>query len=165
MLSLTKEPSSITRMSDAFVDVVSDPDTIHAVFDALKYYKCEPHTHRENWEIGLTPASHRWLDQNGKTLSGDSLGLACFYLMIGVNTHLSLEELDRLAVTGALDLDGDTLIARPVDALVQKAKIAFDFGSHAMIFPDRSKGESELGSLDMRFFRVGADFQLAEVLN
>ena len=145
------------------MDVVGDSETVYAVFDVLKAYKTFSKEADANWEIGLSVDSYDWLARNNSVLIGDSLGLACFFLLVGFGIHAPFDETDRVAVTGALSINEGDLRVRPVAHLAEKAEIAYKWGCQAMLFPDKSEGETALADYNMDFWRVLPNFQFEHV--
>jgi hypothetical protein len=155
LIGLTKRINCSERLIAGRLEaLIDDPETVEAVYQAATAYHMQSGRPAAEWEIGLCPSSYNWLERNQMALSGDSLGLACFFLLAGIPNDCLKSRSHRLAVTGALSVSDNAIRIRPVERLYEKAELACRYGCDDLVMPNQPVDEERLKLLPLECWRV-----------
>ena len=155
LIGLTKRANCSDRLIAGRLEaLIDDPETVDVVHQAATAYHIQSGRPATEWEIGLSPSSYIWLEHNQMGLSGDSLGLACFFLLAGLSNDCLKNRCNRLAVTGALSVSDNAIRVRPVEKLCEKAELTCRFGCNDFVMPNQPVDEQRLKLLPLSYWRV-----------
>ena len=134
--------------------LIDDPETVEAIYQSAIAYNLRSGRAAAEWEIGLCPSSYNWLEHNKVGLSGDSLGLACFFLLSGIPNDCLESRSNKLAATGAISVSDSAIRIRPVNRLYEKAKLTARCGCDYLVIPNQTVDEERLKLLPLEYWRV-----------
>ena len=135
-LILTKQERFVP-VSAALVDLISDPDTVSALFLAWEAAFRRWGASVETLSIGLSDAIHMWLTSRRWIVQGDSLGLAA-YLSFAVLFQDHFASYRRIVATGAIERKKDGFRIRGVGGVKDNiigARQGGGGGAQAIVVP------------------------------
>lgn len=114
-----RKTQRLAPISERFADIISDPDTIAAVFTAWEaaYHRWGPAVAKIS--IDLSNESLCWLEACRWTLQGDSLGLAA-HLCILTDFQNDFEGYSMVIASGAIDSTSKGYKVRGVGKISEK---------------------------------------------
>jgi hypothetical protein len=117
-LILVKQ-ARLEPVSSGFVDLISDSDTISALFLAWEAAFKRWGAPVETMSVGLSDASRKWLTSRRWMVQGDSLGLAA-YLLFAARFQDYFASYRRIVATGAIERKKDGFRIRGVAGVKDK---------------------------------------------
>ena len=113
---------------------VTDNDSIISLYNAIEAYIKISGNDDINFSIDISINSEQWLNFHGLSIKGDSLGLACFFLLSGLPSKFKHFDKNKIAISGSIVKSNHIYEIAPVSNIIKKAKISLELGCKLFLY-------------------------------